>query len=303
MVRAGAFDDVDVALHWHPDDENDASPYTTLANRSAKFKFAGRASHAAASPQTGRSALDGVEAMNYMTNLMREHMPGDARVHYVITDGGLAPNVVPASAEVFYYVRGANAAEVVALFDRVVAAAEGAAQGTGTTVSFEIIHGNHSLLPNEALARIVDEQLRAVGGVTYSPVEAAFANRLASTLFAADREIGSQAFIEPFEPTANMASTDVGDVSWVVPTAGLRAATWVPGTGSHTWQAVAAGGTTIGSKGMLVAAQTLALTAATLIADPTLVDAAQAEFSRRRGDDFKYRSLLGERAPPLDYRN
>jgi aminobenzoyl-glutamate utilization protein B len=302
MVRAGAFDDVDVALHWHPDDANDASPYTTLANRSAKFRFTGRASHAAAAPEAGRSALDGVEAMNYMTNLMREHMPSDARIHYVITDGGLAPNVVPALAEVFYYVRGPNAAQVVELFDRVVAAAEGAAQGTETEMVFEIIHGNHSLLPNESLARIVDEQLRAVGGVNYSPAETAFANRLASTLFAAEREIGSQARIEPFEATANMGSTDVGDVSWVVPTTGLRVATWVPGTGAHTWQAVAAGGTSIGSKGMLVAAHTLALTAATLIADPAQVEAAQEEFNRRRGSNFKYRSLLGDRTPPLDYR-
>ena len=229
MVRAGAFDDVDVALHWHPDDENDASPYTTLANRSAKFRFVGRSSHAAGAPEAGRSALDGVEAMNYMVNLMREHMPGDARIHYVITDGGAAPNVVPGTAEVFYYVRGPNAAAVVQLFERVVAAAEGAAQGTETEMSFEIIHGNHSVLPNESLARIVHTQLRDVGGVDYTPAETKFATRLASTLFAAKRTIGSQATIEPFEPRTQMGSTDVGDVSWVVPTTGLRAATWVPG--------------------------------------------------------------------------
>jgi aminobenzoyl-glutamate utilization protein B len=302
MVRAGAFDDVDVALHWHPDDSNDASPYSTLANRSAKFKFVGRASHAAQAPEAGRSALDGVEAMNFMTNLMREHMPLDARIHYVITDGGSAPNVVPALAEVFYYVRGPNAKQVEELFARVVAAAEGAASGTETQMSYEIIHGNHSVLPNEVLAQIVDDKLQQVGGVQYTPVEQNFAEQLATTLVGADKQVGSQVEVQPFKPYASMGSTDVGDVSWVVPTTGLRAATWVPGTGAHTWQAVAAGGTSIGSKGMFVAARTLAMTAAELIADPSNILAVRAEFERRRGADFEYRSLLGDRAPPLDYR-
>ncbi len=302
MVRAGAFDDVDVALHWHPDDNNDASPYSTLANRSAKFKFAGRASHAAQAPDAGRSALDGVEAMNFMTNLMREHMPLDARIHYVITDGGGAPNVVPASAEVFYYVRGADAKQVEELFARVVAAAEGAASGTETQMSYEIMHGNHSVLPNEALARIVDDKLRQVGGVQYTPVEANFAKQLVTTLFKAEKPLGSQVEIQPFKPYTSMGSTDVGDVSWVVPTTGFRTATWVPGTGAHTWQAVAAGGTSIGSKGMFVAARTLALTAAELLANPGQLQTVRAEFEERRGPDFEYRALLGERAPPLDYR-
>ncbi|MEE8306955.1 MAG: amidohydrolase [Gammaproteobacteria bacterium] len=302
MGRAGAFDDVDVALHWHPDDNNDASPYSTLANRSAKFKFVGRASHAAQAPDAGRSALDGVEAMNFMTNLMREHMPLDARIHYVITNGGSAPNVVPAAAEVFYYVRGPNAQQVEELFARVVAAAEGAASGTETQMSYEIIHGNHSVLPNEVLAQIVDDKLRQVGGVQYTPVEQNFAIQLATTLVGADKQVGSQVEVQPFKPYASMGSTDVGDVSWVVPTTGLRAATWVPGTGAHTWQAVAAGGTSIGSKGMFVAARTLAMTAAELMADPSKIPAVRAEFERRRGADFEYRSLLGDRAPPLDYR-
>lgn len=302
MVRAGAFDDVDVALHWHPDDNNDASPYSTLANRSAKFKFVGRASHAAQAPDAGRSALDGVEAMNFMTNLMREHMPLDARIHYVITDGGGAPNVVPASAEVFYYVRGPNANQVEELFARVVAAAEGAASGTETQMNYEIMHGNHSVLPNEVLARIVDDKLRQVGGVQYTPVEERFATQLAATLLDADKQVGSQVKIQPFKPYTSMGSTDVGDVSWVVPTTGLRTATWVPGTGAHTWQAVAAGGTSIGGKGMFVAARTLAMTAAELMANPIQLKAVREEFENRRGADFEYRSLLGKRAPPLDYR-
>ena len=129
MVREGLFDDVDVVLHWHPSDENDASPQTSLANRSAKFRFYGLSSHASSAPHVGRSALDGVEAMNYMVNLMREHIPSTARIHYVITAGGNAPNVVPDYSEVFYYVRGSNAAQVESLWIRVLAAAQGAAEG------------------------------------------------------------------------------------------------------------------------------------------------------------------------------
>jgi aminobenzoyl-glutamate utilization protein B len=152
------------------------------------------------------------------------------------------------------------------------------------------------------LAQIVDDKLQQVGGVQYTPVEQNFAEQLATTLVGADKQVGSQVEVQPFKPYASMGSTDVGDVSWVVPTTGLRAATWVPGTGAHTWQAVAAGGTSIGSKGMFVAARTLAMTAAELIADPSNILAVRAEFERRRGADFEYRSLLGDRAPPLDYR-
>ena len=129
MARAGLFDDVDVMLHWHPADRNDASPYATTANKSGRFRFKGIGAHAATAPHRGRSALDGVEAMNYMVNLMREHMPQESRVHYVITEGGAAPNIVPDTAEVYYYVRHPQPQQVVSLFERVVKAAEGAALG------------------------------------------------------------------------------------------------------------------------------------------------------------------------------
>jgi aminobenzoyl-glutamate utilization protein B len=156
MVREGLFDDVDIALHWHADDENSAAARTTLANRSAKFRFRGVSAHAAGSPDKARSALDGVEAFNYMANLMREHIPQESRIHYVITAGGLAPNVVPDYAEVFYYLRHPEAVKVSELWKRLEQAALGAAQGTGTEVEWEIIHGNHPLLVNETLARMMD---------------------------------------------------------------------------------------------------------------------------------------------------
>ncbi len=305
MVRAGLFDDVDAMLHWHPSDQNNASAGSSLANKSAKFRFHGIASHAAVAPQNGRSALDGVEAMNYMVNLMREHVSSDARIHYVITSGGEAPNVVPEFAEVFYYVRHPDMDVARETFDRVVAAAEGAAQGTGTTMDYEIIHGVYNLMPNEALSRVVYENLKETGGFSYTEEEQAFAEKIQTTL--------PERMIKPLSSTSKVGafrviekggggSTDVGDVSWVVPTAGLVTATWVPGTTAHTWQAVAAGGMSIGHKGMLLAAKVLAESAIDLIQDPETIHQAKSELSRRTGEDFEYKALLGDREPPLDYR-
>lgn len=302
LVREGLFKSVDVVLHWHPSDSNNASPATSLANKSAKFRFKGVSSHAAAAPERGRSALDGVEAMNHMANMMREHIPDSSRMHYVITRGGSAPNVVPDFAEVYYYLRHPNAAVLLRLWDRLADTARGAAMGTGTEVSMEVIHGNHSLLPNLSLAKVMHRNMRLVGGVHYDEKEASFAAELAESFGDYQKNLNSQETIKPLKMQSGKGSTDVGDVSWVVPTAGLRASTWVPGTSAHSWQAVAAGGTSIGSKGMLVAAKTLALTAAELFVDPELIVAAREEFLERRGEDFQYRALLGDRLPPLDYR-
>lgn len=302
MVRAGLFDDVDVVLHWHPNDRNAANPSTSLANRSAKFRFRGVSSHAAAAPERGRSALDGVEAMNYMTNLMREHVPQETRIHYVITSGGAAPNVVPDFAEVYYYVRHPSAKTLAGIWDRVMAAADGAAKGTGTTLESEVIHGNHSLLPNEVLAQAMHKNLSRVGGVQYNADERKFAKELSSTLGLERDRLGQEAEIQALKMSSGMGSTDVGDVSWLVPTAGLYTATWVPGTSPHSWQAIAAGGMSIGGKGMLVAAKTLALTMVELFQDPGLVTAARQEMEQRRGENFVYKALLGDRQPPLDYR-
>jgi aminobenzoyl-glutamate utilization protein B len=242
LVRAGLFNDVDAVLVWHPSDGNDASPTTTLANISAKFCFHGVSAHAAGAPEQGRSALDGVEAMNFMVNLMREHVSSAARIHYVITRGGGAPNVVPDFAEVFYYARHPQAEEVDAIWARILKAAEGAALGTGTRVEHEVVvHSVYSMLPNHTLARLMDANLRKVGGYRYTAEEQAFAERIRKTLAAPKLPLGSQEAVQPFVPSSTAASTDVSDVSWVVPTADINAATWVPGTPAHSWQAVAAG--------------------------------------------------------------
>ena len=303
IVRDGRFDDVDIVLHWHAADRNSARAWTTLANRSAKFRFKGVSAHAAGAPEKARSALDGVEAFNHMINLMREHVPQETRIHYVITAGGKAPNVVPDFAEVFYYLRHPEAEKVKEIWKRIEAAAEGAAQGTGTQVEWEIIHGNHPVLINETLARIMDEKLRMVGGVSYTAHEQAFAEEIYATLNQPELTLGSQEQIQPFTIDLGYYSTDVGDVSMTVPTVGLSTATWVPGTSAHSWQSTAASGMTIGYKGAQVAAKTLTLAAIELFENAELRAAATAEFHERRGEDFAYEALLGNRLPALDYRN
>lgn len=304
MVREGLFDDVDAVLHWHPGSRNSAVAGSSLANISGKFRFYGAAAHAAGSPERGRSALDAVEAMNYMVNMMREHVPMETRIHYVITRGGEAPNVVPAFAEVYYYSRHPLAEETRSVWNRIVKAAEGAALGTDTRMEYEITGGVYNLMPNETLGKIMDANLRTVGGYTYTAEEKAFAEKVQKTLPGTVPALETTSAIEPFavEEKGSGGSTDVGDISWVVPTVGLNTATWVPGTPAHSWQAVAAGGTSIGHKGMMMAAKTIALTAMDLFDSPKTIEQAWEELRKRRGKDFKYGALLGERPPALDYR-
>jgi aminobenzoyl-glutamate utilization protein B len=307
MVRAGLFNDLDAAIHWHPGDRNGISMSSSLANKSGKFRFHGVASHAAGAPERGRSALDGVEAMDHMVNMMREHVPDTTRIHYVITRGGEAPNVVPAFAEVYYYVRSPSREIVNDVWARVENAAKGAALGTGTTVDWEITGGVYELLPNEILGRVMHENLSTVGGVTYDEKEKDFALKIARTVFGKPPAPETAALIPAFNPNqpreGGGGSTDVGDVSWTVPTVGLRVATWAPGTPAHSWQAVACGGTTLGLKGMAVAAKTMAATAIDLFSQPETLTKAKAELEQRRGRDFKYSAMLGDRPPALNYRD
>jgi len=303
LVRAGLFDDVDAVLHWHPDDNNSANSSTNNSNKSAKFTFTGIAAHAAGSPDEGRSALDGVESMNMMVNMMREHIPQSSRIHYVITKGGLAPNVVPDLAQVYYYVRHPEMKRVEELFNRVATIAEAAAMGTETSMTYEVMHGNYSLLPNEILQKLVHQKLSELGGIKYSNKEEEYAKELYKSFINPDREIGSQENVRPYKKSHSYGSTDVGDVSWNVPTAGMRIASWVPGTPAHSWQAVSSGGTSIGLKGAELAAKTLSATIIELFENPQLIKEANNELNARVGEDFVYKALLGDRLPPLNYRN
>ncbi|WP_375438222.1 amidohydrolase [uncultured Hymenobacter sp.] len=302
MVRAGLFQDVDAVVHWHPGSENRAMMNNYLANSSAKFRFHGISAHAAMAPERGRSALDAVEAMNHMVNLMREHVPQETRIHYVITSGGKAPNVVPDYAEVYYYVRHPKKDDVKQIFERVVKAAEGAAVGTGTTMDYEIIGGTHDLLLNETLARALQHNLDQVGGVSYTTQEVEFGRKIQASLGFAVPPLTAASTVGKFETREGGGSTDVGDVSYIVPTVGLEAATWVPGTPAHRWQAVACDGTEIGTKGMMVAAKTMTLTAIDLFTMPTLPQQAKEEFKKDVGA-YTYKPLLGDRKPALNYRD
>lgn len=302
MVRDGHFKDVDVVIHWHPGASNSAGWGTSLSNKSGKFRFYGIASHAAASPERGRSALDAVEAMDNMVNMLREHVSDATRIHYVITHGGEAPNVVPAFAEVYYYVRHPKPTEVKAVWERVVKAAEGAALGTDTKMKYEVTGGVYNMMPNETLSKIMDANLHIVGGFSYTPEEKEFGIKIQQTFTGTVPKIESSNDIAPYGESESGGSTDVADIAWVVPTAGLRIATWVPGTPAHSWQAVAAGGTTIGFKGMMVAAKTLALTAIDLYNSPLVIEDSWKELRKRQGENFKYEALIGDRPPALDYR-
>ncbi|GDX43241.1 glutamate carboxypeptidase [Bacteroidota bacterium] len=304
MVRAGLFNNVDAVIHWHPGNENGVTMTSALANSSAKFRFYGLSAHAAGSPENGRSSLDAVESMNYMVNLMREHVPQETRIHYVITSGGKAPNVVPDYAEVYYYVRHPKRDQVKQIFNRVVNAAKAAALGTETKMEYEIIGGTHDLLLNKSLAEVMQKNLVSVGGVIYTAEERAFAEKIQSSFNFKYPAVDEAANIKPLkvETDAGGGSTDVGDVSYAVPTVGLRAATWAPGTPAHSWQAVACGGTEIGTKGMNVAAKTMAMTAIDLFTKPALIQQAKEEFTKLKGD-YKYEALLGNRKPALNYRD
>jgi aminobenzoyl-glutamate utilization protein B len=302
MVREGLFNGVDAVLHWHPDDKNTVEYTGSLAIKTAKFRFYGIASHAAAAPDKGRSALDAVEAMDYMVNMMREHIPQESRIHYIITNGGKAPNIVPDFAESFYYVRHPDKSIVDSLFRWVVRTAEGAALGTGTRMEYEVISGSHDLLINKTLALDMQANLQKVGGVVYTPEEIVFAKKLQTSFLGKSPSPDSAAFVKPLFIATNLASTDVGDVSYTVPTVGVLTATWVPGTSAHSWQAVACGGRDIGIKGMIVAAKTMTFTAIDLFLSPALLQKAKEEFVLSKGD-YQYKALLGDRKPALNYRD
>jgi len=307
MVRDGLFKDVDVTLHWHPGNANSANQGTSMANISGKFRFYGQSSHASGAPWAGRSALDAVEIMNVANNYLREHIPDRTRIHYVITNGGKAPNVVPDFSEVYYYVRNSDPKIVVDVMERVKTAAQGAAMITGTKVEFEQTGGVYNLLPNDVLGKVMYQSLSNVGGITWTAEETKFAQELAKSLPNSGGDLSSVGKIQTYRDAdtsgdAGGGSTDVADVSWVTPTVGLSTATFVPGSAGHSWQNVAAGGMSIGLKGAAVAAKTLSLTGAELFSNPELIAQAKAELKQRQGEGFVYKSLLGDRKPPLDYR-
>ncbi len=316
MARAGAFDDLDAAITWHPGDTNTVQLGSSNGVNSAKFTFHGKTAHAAGDPHNGRSALDAVELMNVGANYLREHVISAVRLHYVITDGGGQPNVVPARAQVWYYVRAPHRSQVVEIYDRLTDVARGAALMTGTTFDVEFLAGCYNLLPNHAFAQIALEQLREVGGPVLSTEEEEFAAKMAETFDQKQRKAGLRAMnapkelfsqvvnttvIEPLDKGKTMAgSTDVGDVSWLTPTVQVSAACWPLGTPGHSWQVTACSGHSLGVKGAVVASRAMARTAVVLLHDAKALEKIRAEFHERLGDE-KYISPVPESVePPLE---
>jgi aminobenzoyl-glutamate utilization protein B len=300
MARAGAFDDLDAAICWHPGIFAGVNSSTTLANFQVYFRFKGRPAHAAGSPHLGRSALDAVEIMNMGANYLREHMPSDARLHYAITDaGGISPNVVQANAEVLYLIRSPKVAQAQALFARVRKCAEGAAHMTETALTVEIDKACSEILPNTVLEMAMHENIRRLGAPVFDEADRAFAAAIRDSLtpeeidssvefFGAPAEAAALAMAEeilPFDGTPRFmpGSTDVGDVSWVVPTVQCHGANYAVGTPFHTWQMVAQGKSPAAHKGMLHAAKAMAATGLDIIRDPELLARAKAELTRRTG--------------------
>jgi aminobenzoyl-glutamate utilization protein B len=305
IARAGLMKDIDVMLAWHPDDRNQASVGTTLANITAKFRFRGQAAHAAGSPDKGRSSLDAVMLTGMGIEFLREHVPQETRMHYIITKGGEAPNVVPAFAETYVYARHSHMPTLDGIWERIVKIAQAGALATETTMEMELINSVYNTLPNDALASLLERNLRRVGGIRYSPDEQAFAVTMAKSFPASENPLPleSAAVVQATNARVESSSTDLGDVSWQVPTSELSTATYVPGTPAHSWQSAACAGMSIGRKGMVVAAKTLALSALDLFTDPSLVKAARDNFDKRRAG-YEYRSRVpADQKPPLNYRD
>ena len=305
VARAGLVKDVDVMLSWHPGDRNQAGVGTTLANITAKFRYRGLAAHAAGAPDKGRSSLDAVMLTGMGIEFLREHVPQETRMHYVITRGGDAPNVVPAMAELYVYARHSHMPTLDNVWERIVKIAQAGALATETKMEMELINAVYNTLPNDALAALTDKNLRRVGGVVYTAEEKAFAATLAKSFSPSEEmlPLGSEAEIQAPRAEVGSGSTDAGDISWQVPMSQLSAATFVPGTPGHSWQSAACAGITIGRKGMMVAAKTLALTAMDLFTDPAQVKAARESYEKRRAG-FEYKSRVpADQKPPLKYRD
>ncbi|MBZ5749627.1 amidohydrolase [Metabacillus rhizolycopersici] len=304
MARAGIFDDLDCALTWHPGTVNTTANFRMQALTAIEFYFSGRTSHAGAAPHLGRSALDAVELMNVGANYLREHVVDGTRIHYQITNGGMAPNVVPDKASVYYFLRGADRKQVEELEERLIKVAQGAAMMTETSVRWEIKAGCYETLPNETLNELMYRQEEAAGPFTFTQEEEKFAEELLQTVdpsvLADAKNHLMSANASKMLDTAfyhNMShfglsiggSSDVGDVSWIVPMGQIMTTCAPLGVQFHTWQATASFGSSIGLKGMHYSAKIMALSAYELLLDQDgILEKAKAEFKEStKGISYK----------------
>jgi aminobenzoyl-glutamate utilization protein B len=310
MARAGVFNGLDAAFGWHPLGVNAMMDFHTLANYQVLYKFKGIASHAAAAPHKGRSALDAAELMNVGVNFLREHVIQEARIHYAITNaGGFSPNVVQPAAEVLYLIRAPQTPQVEEIYRRINKIAKGAAMMTETDVEIQFIKACANLVPNKALSRVMYDNMTALGAPDYTKDELSFADAMAKTIDGTPLDIvlkyipshqadakkcadalegksmcgGILPFYETAQPEQMAFSTDVGDVSWLVPTAQVGTACCAICTPEHSWQLVSQGRTPLAHKGMLFAAKVMAASAVDVFENPALAEKAKAELKERLG--------------------
>ncbi|WP_432352952.1 M20 family metallopeptidase [Sporosarcina sp. A2] len=305
MVREGLFDDVDVAFTWHPGTRNSVMSTSTLACYEVYFKFKGKSAHAASSPHLGRSALDAIELMNVGVNYLREHIIPEARVHYAVTNsGGISPNVVQSESEVLYFVRAPRVSQTEEVYQRICDVARGAALMTGTEVEIDFASALSDVLPNTTLEKMMYDNFVELGVPQHDETDVEFAEKIRETISEADKnsEVKSNKglagkalsdLIDPFVPANGMmpGSTDVGDVSWIIPTAQCMTACESLGTELHTWQVVATGTTSVAHKGMLHAGKVMASTAMDVLNHPEVIEKAKAELVERQ-DGEQYVSPL-----------
>lgn len=319
MAKDGVFDDLDAAISWHPSAANVVWHGSSLAMNSFKVNFHGIASHAGGAPHLGRSALDGCMLMDVGVNYMREHVIQEARIHSVITSGGQAPNVVPAFAQIWYFVRAPRRDQVEQIYEWMLDIAKGAALMSGTTHDIEFVTGCYDLLPNNVLADLLLAKMQEVGGPQFTEQEKVFAKQLQETFppnavsgtqerfkFMAAPDVPREHYLGPLveeiiphasNPPTLPGSTEVGDVSWITPTSQLTTCCWPIGTPGHSWQTVVSSGSSIGAKGMMVAAKGMSLAALELMTQPDLRQAAKAEFDKARNGKV-YMSPLPDGAVP-----
>lgn len=316
MAREGLFTGLDACLTWHPGVLNLVRTGSSLALNSMNVTFYGRAAHASGAPHLGRSALDAVELMNVGVNYLREHIPEKARIHYVIRDGGLQPNVVPARASVWYYVRAPERHQVEEVYERVLKCAEGAALMTGTTYEVEFLDGIYNLLPNRTLEKVLEEAMRVAGALRFGEAELEFARRIAESFPPGQKEgiieelpldeetkdilrvqVLNDTIVTTKEDLPPRGSTDVGDVSWCCPTAQFSTACAALGTPGHSWQFTAQAGMGIGHAGMLAACRVLAQAGLHLLLDPGTLERARDEF-RKRTEGRPYRCAIPPEVKP-----
>ncbi|MFT7462648.1 MAG: aminobenzoyl-glutamate utilization protein B [Pseudohongiellaceae bacterium] len=309
LVRDGWFDDVDACLSWHPANQNEVSLQPSKALRSFEVTFFGRSAHAAGAPWHGVSALDAVEAFTTGVNLLREHMPETARTHYVVSDGGEAPNVVPSKASVWLFTRGEDWPEQEEVYQHVLACVRGAdlmswgeEHGDGQAgyrpPQVDVFTGLYHYNPNEALARLMHDNLTLVGPADYTEAHHNFAKELQRGF--GIEPVGMHAEITPFDPAAPPlpgGSTDVANISWVCPTIDLSVANWPMGIPAHSWASTAASGSDAGRQAMIVAAKVLACAGIDVLTNPTAVSAMAEEFAVSSAS-FPYVDPLGPDAVP-----